>query len=152
MSSALDRPDAGGATGSGIGAPPPDVARFSSGGPWEEKVGYSRAVAAGPFVFTAGCTAIVDGQIQHEGDPYRQTITAFRVAEAGLAQAGCSLADVISTTMYVTHLRRDEDELARAHQALFAAVRPVNLMVEVAALIDTRMLVEVQVTAYRRAG
>ena len=124
------------------------VRRFASGGPWEEKVGYSRAVAAGPFVFVAGCTSTVDGEVQHEGDPYTQTVTAFRNAEAALEQAGCSLADVVQTRMYVTHIR-DQEEIGRAHQALFGGIRPAATMVEVAAFVDPRMLVEVEVVGYR---
>ena len=57
-----------------------EVQRVYSGGPWEDSVGYSRAVAAGPFVFVSGCTAVVDGQVDHGGDPYQQALAAFGVA------------------------------------------------------------------------
>ena len=130
------------------GEDPGGVRRYSSGGPWEESIGYSRAVAAGPFVITSGCTAVSDGQVQHEGDPYLQAVAAFRNAERGLAQAGCSLADVVQTRMYVTHAR-DTAEIGRAHQALFGAVRPAATMVQVNGLLDPRMLVEVELVAYR---
>ena len=129
---------------------PGGVRRFASGGPWEDVVGYSRAVAAGPFVFTAGCTSLVDGEVQHEGDPYQQTLTAFRTAERALAQAGCSLADVVQTRMYVAHIR-DREDIGRAHADLFAQVRPAATMLEVAGFVDSRMLVEVEVVAYRGA-
>ena len=51
--------------------------KISSGGPWEASIGYSRATVAGPHVFVSGSTATVDGTLQHEGDAYRQTLTAF---------------------------------------------------------------------------
>jgi enamine deaminase RidA (YjgF/YER057c/UK114 family) len=124
------------------------IQRYASGGPWEDSIGYSRAVAAGPLVFVAGCTATTGGDTLHEGDPYLQTVAAFRVAEQALAQAGCSLGDVVQTRMYVTHIR-DREEIGRAHQALFGQVRPAATMVEVSGLYDPRMLVEVEVVAYR---
>jgi enamine deaminase RidA (YjgF/YER057c/UK114 family) len=126
------------------------IRRFSSGGPWEETVGYSRAVAAGPFVFVSGCTSYVDGDVQHQGDPFRQAVTAFRVAESALGQAGCTLADVVRTRMFLTHIR-DAEEVGRAHRTMFGDVRPAATMLAVAALVDSRMLVEVEVVAYREA-
>jgi enamine deaminase RidA (YjgF/YER057c/UK114 family) len=124
------------------------VTRISSGGPWEESVGYSRAVAAGPYVFVSGCTATVEGLTLHDGDPYQQTVAAFRVAERALAELGLGLSDVVQTRMYLVHAR-DADEVGRAHQELFGAVRPAATMVAVGGLIDTSMLVEVEVVAYR---
>jgi enamine deaminase RidA (YjgF/YER057c/UK114 family) len=128
-----------------------EIRRISSGGPWEDVVGYSRAVVAGPFIFVSGCTSVVDGNLQHEGDPYGQTLTAFRVAERALLEAGATLADVVRTRMYITH-SRDQYEVGRAHKELFADIRPAATMVEISGLVDPQMLVEVEVTAYRPAG
>ena len=125
-----------------------NVRRFSSSGPWEERFGYSRAVAAGPFVWTAGCTSYVDGVLHHAGDPYRQTLEAFGVALRAIEEAGCSAADVVQTRMYVTHIR-DADEIGRAHGELFGEVRPVATMVQVSGFVDPGMLVEVEVVAFR---
>jgi enamine deaminase RidA (YjgF/YER057c/UK114 family) len=122
--------------------------RISSGGPWEDRIGYSRAVAAGPFVFVSGSTSTVDGQVRHEGDPYQQTLEAFGVAGRALEELGLSLADVVQTRMYVVHAR-DSEAVGRAHSETFDAVRPAATMVEVAGLIDPQMLVEVEVVAYR---
>ncbi len=124
------------------------IDRWSSGGPWEDVVGYSRVVAAGPLVLTAGCTSAVDGEIRHEADPYQQTMEAFGVALRALEVAGCRREDVVQTRMYVVHAR-DRDEIGRAHAELFADVRPVTSMLIVAGLFDPRMLVEVEVVAYR---
>ncbi|WP_034269274.1 RidA family protein [Actinospica robiniae] len=124
------------------------VQRISSGGPYEDVIGYSRAVIAGPNAYVSGCTAVVDGAVHHDGDPYQQAITAFGVALDAIAQAGFGPEHVVRTRMYVTHTR-DMDEVGRAHKELFDAVRPAATMVVVAKLIDPLMLVEVEVDAYR---
>ncbi|MDH6132587.1 enamine deaminase RidA (YjgF/YER057c/UK114 family) [Kitasatospora sp. MAA4] len=121
------------------------VAGFS---PWEEQFGYSRAVAAGDYVHVAGSTAWVDGKIEHEGDPYRQTLAAFGVGLTALATYGLTAADVIRTRMYITHVR-DADEVGRAHKVLFDASRPAATMVVVEGLIDSRMMVEIELDAHR---
>lgn len=124
------------------------VVRIASGGPWEDAFGYSRAVIAGPNAYVSGCTAVVDGVVHNEGDPYRQTITAFNVALDALKQAGFGKEHVVRTRMYVTHTR-DMAPAGRAHKELFDAVRPAATMVVVSKLIDPQMLVEVEVDAYR---
>ncbi|WP_280665818.1 MULTISPECIES: RidA family protein [unclassified Kitasatospora] len=121
------------------------VAGFS---PWEEQFGYSRAVAAGDYVHVSGSTAWVDGKIEHEGDPYRQTLSAFGVGLTALATYGLTAADVIRTRMYITHVR-DADEVGRAHKQLFDAGRPAATMVVVDGLIDSRMMVEIELDAHR---
>ncbi|MDH6127168.1 RidA family protein [Kitasatospora sp. GP82] len=122
--------------------------RVSGASPWEDEFGFARAVAAGDFVFVAGSTAWDDGMVQHEGDPYHQTLAAFGVAFKALARYGLSAQDVIRTRMYITHVR-DSDEVGRAHKTLFDAIRPVATMVVVEGLIDSRMMVEVEVEAHR---
>ncbi|HTJ71949.1 MAG TPA: RidA family protein [Actinospica sp.] len=124
------------------------VVRIASGGPWEDAFGYSRAVIAGPNAYVSGCTAVVDGVVHHEGDPYRQALTAFRVALDSLGHAGFGPEHVVRTRMYVTHTR-DMAPVGRAHKELFDAVRPAATMVVVSKLIDPQMLVEVEVDAYR---
>ena len=125
-----------------------EVDRIGSGGAYEETFGYSRAVAAGPFVFVSGSTSMAEGSVQHEGDPYGQTIDAFGVVARALEVAGCTLEDVVQTRIYLIHIR-DQDEVGRAHRELFGEIRPAATMVEVAALVDSRMLVEVEAVAYR---
>ncbi|MEV0533287.1 RidA family protein [Kitasatospora sp. NPDC050463] len=121
------------------------VAGFS---PWEDDFGYSRAVAAGDHVHVSGSTAWVDGKIEHEGDPYLQTLAAFGVGLKALAAYGLTTDDVVRTRMYITHAR-DADEVGRAHRTLFDVVRPAATMVVVDGLIDSRMMVEVELDAYR---
>ena len=122
--------------------------RVSSGQPWEPVVGYSRAVAAGDHVWVSGCTSVVDGTVVHPGDAAQQTRQAIRNAESALAELGVSLADVVRTRMFVTDITRWED-YGRAHGEAFGAVLPATSMVEVSALIDPAMLVEVEMVAYR---
>jgi enamine deaminase RidA (YjgF/YER057c/UK114 family) len=122
------------------------IERFGSGGPWEQAVGYSRAVRAGGFVFVAGCTGVADGEVV-EGGPYEQTRQACRNVEAALAQAGATVAQVVQTRMYVTDIAQWE-AVGRAHAEAFGAAPPVSAMVRVAGFIDPRMVVEVEAVAF----
>ena len=122
--------------------------RVSSGTPWEPVVGYSRAVAAGDQIWVSGCTSVVDGDVVHAGDMEGQARQAIRNAATALAELGASLHDVVRTRMFVTDISRWE-ECARAHGEAFRDVLPATSMVEVSALIDPAMLVEIEVVAYR---
>lgn len=122
--------------------------RCSSDSPFEDVVGYSRAVAAGDQVWVSGCTSVVDGQVVHEGDMRAQAAQAIRVIETALAELGSGLADVVRTRIYVTDISRWR-EVAEAHRAAFGDVRPAATMVEVSALIDPGLLVEIEAVAYR---
>ncbi|HEU0041544.1 MAG TPA: RidA family protein [Jiangellaceae bacterium] len=121
--------------------------RIGSGAPWESVVGYSRAVAAGDHVWVTGCTSIVDGAVVHDGDAFAQTAQAIANVASALEQIGASLADVVRTRIFVTDISRWE-EYGRAHGEAFGQVMPATSMVEVRALIDPAMLVEVEAVAY----
>ena len=122
--------------------------KISTKTPWEPVVGYSRAVAAGDFVFVSGCTSVADGVFVHAGDAEAQTTQAIANVAQALEALGVGLADVVRTRMFVTDISRWQ-EYGRAHGAAFGDIRPATSMVEVAALIDPRMLVEVEADAYR---
>ena len=124
--------------------------RASSGVPFEEIVGYSRAVAAGDFIFVSGCTSFVDGEIAYEGDMARQTEQALLNVGQALAQFDASLADVVRTRMFVTDISRWA-EVAEAHRLAFTQAPPATSMVQVSALMDPRLLVEVEAVAHREA-
>ena len=127
------------------------VRRVSSGGPWEESFGYSRAVQLpNGLVLVSGCTSIVGGEIA-AGSPYEQTVTAFGVAIDPLGQLGLGVEDVVRTRMYITHAR-DVDDIGRAHKEIFDAVRPATSMLVVSGFVDPSLVVEVEVEAYRPAG
>ncbi|MFJ9640602.1 RidA family protein [Streptomyces sp. NPDC101178] len=124
------------------------VRRISTGAPWEEKFGYSRAVELpNGLVLVAGCTSVINGQIS-AGSPYEQAITSFDVAFAALEQVGLGREDVVRTRMYLTHAR-DVDEVGRAHKELFDAVRPAASMIIVSGFVDPSLVVEVEIEAYR---
>ena len=125
--------------------------KVSSGAPWESVVGYSRAVAAGDNIWVTGCTSLVDGEVVHEGDPYAQTAQAIRNVAWALGQLDSSLEDVVRTRIFVTDISRWE-EIGRAHGEVFGDIRPATTMVQVAALIDPDMLVEVEADAVRGAA
>ncbi|MGI5519536.1 RidA family protein [Micromonospora sp. CA-259024] len=123
------------------------VTRLGSGGPWEQRYGYSRVVRAGDRAWTAGCTATVDGRVVHVGDAAAQTAQALRIGLAALAEVGVGPGDVVRTRMYVTD-RLHADEVGRAHNAVFGTVRPAATLVLVAGLLDPEHLVEVELEAY----
>ncbi|NNF21557.1 MAG: RidA family protein [Saprospiraceae bacterium] len=120
----------------------------TTGAPWEDIVGYSRAVQIGNLFEISGTTAVRDGKIVHVNDAYGQTKRIIEIASDVLAKAGMSLNDVIRTRIYVTDISQWE-EIGRAHGEAFRNIKPASTMIEVSGLVDPKMLVEVEFTAYK---
>ncbi len=118
---------------------------FSSGGVWEPKIGYSRAVRVGQMIFVSGCTA-TDASGNVAGDAYTQSKTALETIRVALEGLGAGFEDVVRTRMYL----RDMDDwqvVGRAHAEIFADIRPAATMLEVSKFIHPAMLVEIEVDA-----
>ncbi|GAA2742664.1 RidA family protein [Terrabacter aerolatus] len=119
---------------------------IATGSAWEGVVGYSRAVRVGDQVHVAGTTAIRDGRVVGPGDAYTQARVALEIVVEALAACGATPADVVRTRMFVTDIR-DWEAVGRAHGEVFATVRPASTMVQVSALIDPDLLVEIEADA-----
>ena len=123
--------------------------RIGSGGPWEARAGYSRAIVVDQQCWVAGTTdAGADGISLHPGDIGAQARAALEIIEGALREAGFALADVVRTRMFVTDIGRAEEVLA-VHGEVFGEIRPAATMVEIARLIDPTLLIEIEVDARR---
>jgi enamine deaminase RidA (YjgF/YER057c/UK114 family) len=127
------------------------IRRLNAGSPWEGIVGYSRVVVRGDAAWVSGTTSFVDCAVAHRGDVGAQTRQALQIVREALERAGFSIADVVRTRMFVTDITRWE-EIGRVHGEFFGDVRPATSMLQVSALIDPDMLVEIEADAVRGAG
>ncbi|RBM19743.1 hypothetical protein DEH69_09610 [Streptomyces sp. PT12] len=127
----------------------PGVERVEGSTPWQEAVGSGRAVAAGDFVLVGGTLPPADGAAA-PGNPYDQARSALNEAVAALAPFGLGADAVVRTRLYVSHAR-DAEDVGRAHREVFDGVRPVTTLLVVSGFADSRVLVEVELDAYRGA-
>ena len=123
--------------------------RVSSGGPWEARCGYSRAIVAGDMCHVSGTTdAGPDGRSLHPGDPAAQARAVLQIIERALVEAGFDIADVVRTRMYVTEVGSIAP-VAEVHGEVFRDVRPASAALVVKALIEPSLLVEIEADARR---
>jgi len=115
--------------------------------PYEAAYSFSRVVRAGPFAIVGGTTSVGPAGSVIGATPYDQAHEILSRVEHELSRVDVSLSDVIQTRVYVTDISRAE-EVGRAHGEVFGEIRPLMTMVEVSALIDPRMLVEIEAVAY----
>ncbi len=119
---------------------------YTSGAPWENRVGYSRAVKVGNVIEISGTTAVDGDKVVGKGNLYDQAFFIFQKIGKVLAEAGSSLDDVVRTRMYVTNIA-DWEEAGKAHAHFFKNIKPATTMIEVSKLIDKELLIEIEVTA-----
>lgn len=122
--------------------------RISSGGHWEEVIGYSRAVVAGPYIHVSGSTATVDGVLQHEGDAYAQAKVSLEIIALALSEGGHSLSDVVRTRIYLAH-SKDMEEVGRAHGEVFGSIRPATTILAGLEFVNPKVLVEIEADSYK---
>ena len=120
---------------------------FSSGAPLEDKVGYSRAVKIGNFVFVGGTTTTTpEGVVEAEGDAYLQTKIILQKIEQALIKAGAKLSEVYRVRIYVTDISRSQEYL-QAYSEFFKKIKPVTILAEISALARPAHLVEIEAEA-----
>ncbi|MEM7193174.1 MAG: RidA family protein [Pseudomonadota bacterium] len=118
----------------------------SSGSPYEAKVGYSRAVRTGSFVFVSGTTAASSGKPVAIGDPEAQTRAIFETIGKALDEAGASLKDVVRTRVYLADIDHFEP-VSKVHGEVFGDIRPANTTLAVTGFVSPDWLVEIEVDA-----
>jgi enamine deaminase RidA (YjgF/YER057c/UK114 family) len=123
---------------------------IGSGSPYEQPIGFSRAVRVGDRVVVAGTAPVwPDGSC--DPDPERQAARCLEIIRVALAEADAQLRDVVRTRIFLTDAR-DWEAVGRAHGAVFGGTRPASTMVVVAALLDPRWKVEIEAEAIVSSG
>lgn len=117
-----------------------------SGSPWEDKMGYCRAVRIGNIIEVAGTVAIIDGEKVKADDAFAQTNNIIERIEKVLKEAGATLSDVTRTRIFTTDIGKF-DEIARAHGAFFHTIKPTTGIYEISKLVSPDYLVEIEFTA-----
>jgi enamine deaminase RidA (YjgF/YER057c/UK114 family) len=120
---------------------------IASGAPMEEKVGYSRAVRVGPFVYVGGTTSTnPDGGVASPGDAYGQAQNIFAKIGEALEKAGASFAEVVRVRIYITDISKAGDCM-QAYSEIFKEIKPIATMCEIKGLFRPEQILEIEVDA-----
>lgn len=117
-----------------------------TGSPWEDKMGYCRAVRIGNIIEVSGTVAIVDGEKVKADDAYAQTINILERVQVVLEDLKVSMEDVIRTRIFTTDITTFED-VAKAHAQFFKDIKPTTGFYEISKLVAPEYLVEIEFTA-----
>lgn len=118
--------------------------RISSGSPYEDPIGFSRAIRSGNRILVSGTAPILeDGSPAFPGDPYRQTLQCLEIIENAIRSAGGTIGDVVRTRVYLTRANSWQ-EVGRAHGEFFGKVKPASTFVEVSGLLHPDWMVEIE--------
>ncbi|NIP59584.1 MAG: RidA family protein [Gemmatimonadetes bacterium] len=127
-----------------------EIRRAFSGAPWEERVGYCRALRAGDRILVTGTAPVSEGGGVHApGEAYEQARRCFEIIGHSLEELGAGLEHVVRTRMFTTDIER-WSEYGRAHREAFGDAPPTTTLVEVRRLIDPEMLIEIEAEALVR--
>lgn len=119
---------------------------ISTGAPWEDIVGYSRAVRIGNTIEVSGTVAVRDGKLVGQDNPYEQTKCILEIIDESLQKAGARLTDVVRTRIFVTDIGQWQ-MIGKAHGEVFGDIKPATSMIEVSRLISPEYLLEIEATA-----
>jgi enamine deaminase RidA (YjgF/YER057c/UK114 family) len=123
------------------------IQRYFSGAPWEETIGYARAVKTGDTIEVSGTTSVKEGVVHAPFDPFHQTVRIYEIINETLHHMDASLMDVTRIRIFVVDLPTNWQKVSEAHSAAIGNARPAMSMIGVSALINPELLVEIEVTA-----
>jgi enamine deaminase RidA (YjgF/YER057c/UK114 family) len=117
-----------------------------TGSPWEDKMGYCRAVRIGNIIEVSGTVAIIDDEKVKADDAYAQTLNILERVEKVLEELNVGMKDVIRTRIFTTDVSTFE-AVARAHSAFFKDIKPTTGFYGINQLVAPEYLVEIEFTA-----
>ena len=122
--------------------------RVYSQAPWEELVGYCRALQAGSHIYVTGTVALDDnGEVYCPGDGYAQASRCLLLIERALQQLNYDRKAIVRTRMFVTDISKWRD-FGKAHSEFFGQDRPTTSMLQISRLINSDLMIEIEADAF----